>query len=62
MHVLQNLSFLGPAYLVYIVCIIKRVWFFISLVTSSSLTTQLTTGIKRDVHGNGNTNMPKMGM
>ena len=31
------------AYLVYTVCIIKRVWIFISLVTSSSLTTQLTT-------------------
>ena len=30
-------------YLVYIVCIIKRVWAFISLATSSSLTTQLTT-------------------
>jgi len=29
--------------LVYTVCIIKRVWVFTSLVTSSSLTTQLTT-------------------
>ena len=35
---------LGVAYFVYTVCIIKRVWVFISLVTSSSLTTQLTAG------------------
>jgi len=30
-------------YLVYNVCTVKRVWVFISLVTSSNLTTQLTT-------------------
>ena len=33
----------GVTYLVHTVCIIKRVWVLISLVTSSSLTTQLTT-------------------
>ena len=40
----ETSGILGVAYIVYTVCIIKRVWVFISSVTSSSLTTQLTAG------------------
>ena len=41
----------GIGYFVYGFCIIKRVWVSISLVSSSSLTTQLTTRLAGKLHG-----------